>query len=199
MLKNKFIYFCIRLPRLFAELPGAFFDAAAPYIWPSSMRDTIRILDPNPETRERFTDIVGEALRTIAENDPLRFKRLQREIRTIVNMPVLTGAEYSRLFRVCSIDLRIFPLEESPKAAYALLACALIHESTHGSLFTRRIVQNKRNHSRIELICNKEMSRFAPKANIAEKPWELWNQFEPTPFSERMKFLQSEVKKLWTD
>jgi hypothetical protein len=43
------------------------------------------------------------------------------------------------------------------------------------------------------------MSRFAPKANIAEKPWELWNQFERTPFSERMKFLKQEIKNLRTD
>lgn len=199
MLKRKFIYFCIRLPRLLLELPGAFFDAVAPHMWPSSMRETIRILDPNSETRERFVGIVGEVLRTIAENDPLRFKRIQREIRTIVNMPVLTGAEYSRLFRVCSIDLRIFPFEESPQTAYALLACALIHESTHGSLFTRRIVQNKRNYSRIEVICNKEMARFALKANIAEKPWELWNQLERAPLSKRLKFLKSEIKNLWTD
>src|SRR5437016_5406197 len=63
---------------------------------PKTVCKGISIVDPFPETRTDFVSAVSEALALVEESDALRFARLKREIGSITNVPVPSGAEYCR-------------------------------------------------------------------------------------------------------
>jgi hypothetical protein len=196
MLWNKLIYFYRVIPRFALQIPSALFDAVAPFIWPNRIVSGIRILDPDANTRVTFSKHVEEALFVISQADKLRYRRLSREIRLVVHLPVPTGAQYSRPLRACSIDLRTFPVTTSPRLATVLLACVLVHEATHGYLYSRRIVQTRRNSSRIEKICCRQMLLFARRLGVDEIPWKIADNYEHISLGGRVKFLCDELRRL---
>jgi len=177
------------------ELPSNLFDYVAPAIWPSRNIMGICVVDTVQESNLRFFDLVEGALHLIKAQDELRFARLNREIRLIVHLPVKTGAQYSRLTKTCSVDLRKMLKAEDRQWSFGTLACILVHESTHGYLYTRRIVQTGRNYPRVERLCCNEMRRFAKKACIDGDRWELKSDARQVPFGERVRFVMAELSK----
>lgn len=81
------------------------------------------------------------------------------------------------------------------------LACLLIHEATHGSLFGHRIVQTRRNYVRVERLCCLEMMRFARKVGMDEITCRIFGEVGENAKSnsllERLKFVREEIKRLW--
>jgi hypothetical protein len=151
------------LPRLPVDLLEAAFFLAARRIWPNEVKKGIRIFDPDPQTLPHSVKTICEALELIEQNDSRRFERIKREIRIIVRFPTVAPAAYSRLTKSCRVDLARFPLTEDPDFDRALLACLLVHESTHGYLCRRGIIHTRRLFKRTEAACWKEEVRFAWK------------------------------------
>jgi hypothetical protein len=151
------------LPRLPVDLLEAAFFLAARRIWPNEVKKGIRIFDPDPQTLPHSVKTICEALELIEQNDSRRFERIKREIHIIVRFPTVAPAAYSRFTKSCRVDLARFPLTENPDFERVLLACLLVHESTHGYLCRRGIMHTKRLYERTEMACWKEEVRFALK------------------------------------
>jgi len=140
-------------------------------LWPGDTKLGLRIVDPNPETRATFVSAVVEALMLIEANDSVRFARLRREFRTIINLPIRTCAQYFRPLKTCRINLPLYPLSKDRQSTIILLACDLIHESTHGALCTRKVLYF-RNAERVEKLCAAEERRFAQRLGVElRKDW----------------------------
>ena len=147
-------------------------EAAALWVlWPADTKMGLRIVDPVPQTRVVFLNAIAEALTLIEENDPVRFARLKREVRTIINLPVRTCAQYFRPLKTCRINLPLSPLSKDRQSTIVFLACILVHESTHGALCTKKILYH-RNAGRVENFCAAEERRFARRLGIElRKDW----------------------------
>ena len=158
------------------------------HLWPKMRHKGFLLVDPFPETRNDFQQSTQDALNLIETHDPLRFARLNREIRSLVNMPLRgsAGAEYCRWLRNCRIDLLYFRLSEDREMAIRLLALRLVHESTHGYLCSKRVRQRK-HRVRVELLCYKEEARFARKLGLDLGPnWPfIKEELKPPPPAER--------------
>src|SRR5215204_1858873 len=97
---------CYASVLLAIESVPALFDSIAASVWPSREVFGIRMVDTLDTSEPNFFQTVEAALSLIKDRDPRRFSRLKREIRLVVHLPVATGAQYSRLKRVCTVDLR---------------------------------------------------------------------------------------------
>src|SRR5215204_1927072 len=97
---------CYASVLLAIESVPALFDSIAASVWPSREVFGIRMVDTLDTSEPNFFQTVEAALSFIKDRDPLRFSRLKREIRLVVHLPVATGAQYSRLKRVCTVDMR---------------------------------------------------------------------------------------------
>ena len=160
-----------------SEILAAIAHPIATRMWPVETRKGIRIIDPCDQSRDIFVGAVDGALQLIEKTDPIRFARVKREIRTVLNIPVLQGgAGYSRNHRTCNIDLRCFPVEKDRESGISFMACMLVHEATHGLLFTKKIRQTERILRRVEKVCWNEEVRFARKIAFDVVKWD---PFEP--------------------
>lgn len=165
--------------------------------WPKAIQNGIAITDTFPESRTKFVDTVTQALVLIESVDPLRFARLKREIRIIVNVPVPGGAEYSRFLKTCRINLRWFSEIGNKETQTTLLACRLIHQSTLGHLCSRKVWRHG-HFERVVKLCYQEEARFAKRLGLDLGPdWGLFGQI-PTPLSDkaRKKWAQQETKRM---
>ena len=176
--------------------PSLVAEAMLLRFWPHEVKKGIRIVDPLAETRAGFVAAIDEALTLIEANDPMRFARLKREVRAIVAVPVLGGAEYCRFLRSCHIDLRAYPLASDRESAITLLACRLIHETTHGHLCTKRVLQQK-HYPEVERLCAREEARFARKVGVdlPESWWSVPDDAQPQ-VEERRDFAKTEMMRL---
>jgi hypothetical protein len=162
----------------------------------------IRIVDAWQDVPKQFVSVIEPAVGLIQQNDPLRYARLRREIRMIVNQPCRTDAAYSRIRRFCAIDMEKFkPLfDKDYNAGIRYLACVLIHEATHGVLYTRGIIQTKQNYARVERLCVLEEERFARKLGdevLCHIFRELRkNTIKPPSSLERIKTIQEAIHRL---
>ena len=186
------------LSGIVVRLPGYFLDFAAPVLWPYIVHDGIKILDPRPVARENFTRLVQEGLEFIALHDPARYKRVCREIGLIMNLPTLTGAHYSRPFKVCCLDEAAFRRLKDLDGNVGALACVLVHESVHGHLFSKKIFQTRNNYSRVEDICNRDMLRFAKRISYDTEGW-IDGPAIPSTFLERASFAVLKAKKMYRE
>lgn len=177
-------------------LPGVVIDWTVRRFVPSQFIMGIRVIDPVAETRSHFTTTVERALTMMASSDARRFKRVQREICTILNQPVVFAAQYFRPLKTCALDLRCF-YDEDPDTTARLFASALVHEATHGSLFSARVAQTRYNHSRVERLCCKEAERFLARVGMKDPPWDFANNdIKPTPLSFRLRWMREEIREL---
>lgn len=111
-----------------------------------------------------FAAFTLDALRLIERTDPRRFRYLQREVRYVVNVPLLSGAAYKRETRRCSIDFQRYAIRlEMPEREWylAAYASAIVHEATHGRIHHFGIAYNETTWERIERLCRTEERRFA--------------------------------------
>src|SRR5438093_3362159 len=201
---NECAYRIHRLGRFPQHLPtslrASFLIPVGPRIIPAEVRFGIRISDPFPASRAEFVAAVTEALELIRASDSLRFARVRREIRVILNCPGLTWAAYHRSHRICRIDLDVYPLVPDRRNGIIFLACSLIHEATHGHLHTRRIANRDRDYARIENICTEEEIRFGRKFGLDLSRLEAWQSVPdgarpPTTLALR-RFARGEKEKI---
>ena len=174
MLRRKLQYYVRFFLRYYVlGAPAILVDCVLPYLYPFQVEKGIRIMDPLVVTRRHFTELVRNALSLIAASDERLLKRIQREIRTVVNLalPPPQLASYARPLKVCSVDLRCF-FNEDPCATTRILAAALVHEATHGVLFSHGVLRTRRNHSRVEGLCCKQAKRFLGRLEAKDSPWD---------------------------
>jgi len=114
--------------------------------------------------------LADAAVHLIAECDPIRFKRVRAEIRSIVNAPAIAGSTYGRPLRVCSVDFRYSP--DDQEMAVKLLAAALIREATVGHLVSRGVLRIRRNRLRFDRLCCEEARRFLQRLGMTSTPYD---------------------------
>ncbi len=141
----------------------------------------IRLCDINHDKSDdpAFFARTKEAIDLIAGADPRRFKRVQAEIRFIVNKELNSAGEYRRATRCCFVDFGRYPFQTSPGWYLLLYAGTIVHEATHGALYTRGFLYTPDNREQIERICHAEQQRFFA---LAKPAWRehLVNQFDPS-------------------
>lgn len=131
----------------------------------------IKICDLNEDDTddERFLEMTKCALDLIETSDPRRFRRVLREIHRIVNSDLLAVASYHRLHRVCRIDFGRMDFKEEPEWALRYYACTIVHEATHGHLYSKFVAYSRTTRERVERLCCLEEKRFLKTLG---KAWE---------------------------
>lgn len=144
--------------------------------------DGIKIVDMSLRRNvdHRFQVDTVAALQLIKSVDPRRYRRIQGEIEFVVNGEGIRTASYNRPVRMCDIDYGRYDLTENPEWYLWWYATILVHEATHGAIFSRYIAYIPRLRVRIERLCHLEQKRFAKKADTNERAWSeaLVGQFD---------------------
>ena len=140
------------------------------YLWFQKKAEVARfhgiILADLREKSRHFQTVLLESLQLIYDHDPLRFSRVQRHIRWIVNRDLALGrcAEYNAGTQTCSIDFyEPKPTDDQSWHQTWLIARnakILVHEATHGVLLSRGIAYTSKSHVRVEELCVLEENRF---------------------------------------
>lgn len=115
-----------------------------------------------------------ETLRLIRSVDPRRFRRLQREIAVINDAPSLSTGSYGRPDRRCQIDFARYDTEwreQYPEWSQWVYATMLVHEATHGAVYSRHVHYTRKTRVRIERLCCMEARRFATQADREDRQW----------------------------
>ncbi len=109
-----------------------------------------------------FLKAVRKSMTLIQELDPRRHRRICRQLKHIVNVPLVSAGLYGHDLRMCVVDAdKIF--FRTYENNIRMLACILIHEATHGVLEDKLILYTKEKRERIEGLCHKEEFRFAKR------------------------------------
>ncbi|MCW5552487.1 MAG: hypothetical protein KIS67_10075 [Verrucomicrobiae bacterium] len=95
-------------------LPGVILRAMACRMAPAEIKSGIQVLDHNPQTRADFTAAVAEAISLINRFDPIRFRRVQAQIRIVMNTVGIVGCDYPWPLRLCAMNLQTFYDPENP-------------------------------------------------------------------------------------
>ena len=120
---------------------------------------------------EEFTGRTIEALQLVERTDPVRFRRIQRQIRFIVHAELRSGACYQRLGRFCFIDFTRYDFSKDHDWYLYSYASTLVHEATHGAVYSDYVAYTKRNRLRIEKLCHTEERRFLQNLDVPERAW----------------------------
>ena len=153
--------------------------------WAQGSAGGIAILDfgRRRHVEPRFVPDTVAALRLIEAVDPRRFRRIRREIDIILNREGLSAGSYNRPWRTCEIDYgRIGHPDQHPEWYRWWYAGLLVHEATHGALYSRRIPYTGALRARIERLCCTEQRRFAARADTEGR---RWSEVLAPPFDER--------------
>jgi hypothetical protein len=125
--------------------------------------DAIKICDiasADDTEQQLFCCRTLKALELIKENDPRRYRRIQRHLVYIINCRTLLAGEYSSSLRSCDINVSHFNFEDED-FVILMLACTFIHEATHGRIFAYHIPYDTEHRLRVECLCHQEEVRFA--------------------------------------
>lgn len=152
----------------------------------------IRVVDPTPLTFGRFTNMVNDSLALIAKSDARRFRRIQIEIRNIINAPAVGGYNYGRPFRVCCIDLRCLYDEDEVDMTIKFVASVLVYLATRGRLYSLGILETRQTKARLNSLCCKEAQRFMQRLGMSKTPWDTENLSLPPKVS-YLQFIKQEV------
>ena len=111
---------------------------------------------------DEFTTMVGRALRLVEQTDSLRFARIGRFVRYVRPTALLgeTAAQYVRFSKLCLMDWRKIRCPDDPNLTVLSSAIVLVHEATHGQLFSRGVRHTRARRSPIERLCVLEEARF---------------------------------------
>ncbi len=137
----------------------------------------IKIIGPpvgKGESQPPFLENTVAALRLIQSADPRRFRRVQREIALVEDTPLLASASYRRLTKYCAVDYARYDADKLRQHSewYAwVYATVLVHEATHGAVYSRHIQYTPRLRERIERLCCAEARRFATRADREDRQW----------------------------
>ena len=110
---------------------------------------------------DRAFDRVEEALRVIKQHDPLRYKRLLRDLRRVwvLRLPEVRGS-YNQALGACQLD-STYVLGEG--TAPEEIASTIVHEATHARLMSCGIGYEEGLRSRVETVCSRRELAFARK------------------------------------
>ena len=121
---------------------------------------------PNSISTKHFIGQTVGALQLIRDADAKRFRRVKREIRYILNAPLLSLAQYERVCRTCRVDFSRFDFDIDESTALVEYASTLVHEATHGYLHSRYVIRRRSDGDRIERLCIMEEMRFARRLGV---------------------------------
>lgn len=140
----------------------------------------ITIIDIKSETRfsDYFLEKATAALRLISKVDPRRFKIVTSQVHVVVNLSLSKTAEYSRLGRLCTVDISKWPFMDKQSWSVRDLACTIVHEATHGRFCARMIPYTQQTRTRIERACVIESMRFARKLGDDSFDWGAYFEVE---------------------
>ena len=125
----------------------------------------IKISDFRSET-EGFKDVIISSIDLIKSLDPKRYKTVKDEIDWLVNSnePGKYGGFYRRRIKGCFINFDNYSKDQ--KLVSAFFAGLIVHEATHGLLFTKDFGYDTERRLQIERICNSEENRFYKKVEL---------------------------------
>ena len=173
-------------------------------------RGKIRIITLSEDREKRFATVTCAALALVEKHDAARYARLQKELRWITDDHTPVGAaSYDRNVRECKVnfDNPRFDWAKLPSPQFAEhydwyladYAALLVHEATHGYLFSRGFPYTKETRLRCERICVAAANRFLArlphdKYNFAcdlARPFDAseWDYSWNTPRSQQLKDL----------
>ena len=150
---------------------------------------------------QEFLSRTKEALDLIERVDPRRFRRVQNEIKYIVNAELISTGQYWRENKVCPVDFGRFRLWPNQDWALHFYAGLLVHEATHGRLHARGISYTQATRERIERLCEMEARRFLGRAR-PEWAEQMFGRFNPSDWSlawygsrwRRLRFLWKRIR-----
>lgn len=154
----------------------------------------IQVGDPTPETRECFLQLVDRAITLIANSDPLRWRRVRREIQIIINTPSIYTSSYGRTRRVCMLDLRYFYRPDELHIIVPLLASELIYQATFGCLCSSGVLRTRRNSHRFDRLRSQEAGRFLRRCSPLTDLPAASELFDKPPQSQCWKRLPEELR-----
>ncbi len=126
---------------------------------------SIVVVDFNFDTTDdaAFVATTQEALLLIHTVSPRQYRRMERDVRFIVNAELTAGGSYNYLLRACEVDFARYHLErhsDDYEWYMAEYASTLVHEATHARLDRMYFSYTKQTRARIERICVAEQNRF---------------------------------------
>jgi hypothetical protein len=107
-----------------------------------------------------FLSRTKEVLDLIERVDPRRFRRVQDQIRYIVNVELTSTGEYWRGNKLCPVDFGRLRLLKNPEWSLHFYAGLIVHEATHGMLYSKGIPYTRDSRERVERLCQLEAKRF---------------------------------------
>lgn len=123
-------------------------------------------LGTSDEQRDRFVAYMRDALLMIRTSDTVRYRRVIRHLRFIVNSPCRSSASYEPGTKACRIDFNDCTLEDEGEIHpwyVAYFAKSIVHEATHAYLMDHFIPYTKENRVRVERICVNQQNDFLTK------------------------------------
>ena len=123
-----------------------------------------------------------EALELVNRFDARRFRRVQQEIRFIIHAELPSGADYRRVGRFCCVDYTRYDFGKDHDWYLRCYAAALVHEATHGAIYSRHVGYTRRSRLRIEKLCHTEELRFLRRLDT---PDQLWSEQIAGSFNEQ--------------
>jgi hypothetical protein len=173
--------------------------------------DGIKIVDVSQSRKadHRFQADTVAALHLIRSVDPRRFRRIQREIEFIVNCEAVSFASYNRPLRRCEVDYGRLDATDDPEWYLWGYSAVVVHEATHGVLYSRHIAYTPELRSRIERLCHTEEKRFARRFDTAGTRWsdalvgdfdeQEWHPSWYSTFSQRWSRLITRIREARRD
>lgn len=160
----------------------------------------------NQANKTAFLHCCKAALQLIETHDPHRFRRIQREVRYVVNSHLLSGADYRRDMRRCRIDFsRYYVAADDPNYDWyvAWVAATLVHEATHGRIASFGIPYDEKHWQRIERLCTMEEKQFVSR--LHDERWDFSTlvpdfdaaEWLPHRNMTRWQFAKALTKRIW--
>lgn len=157
----------------------------------------------------QFLEQTLEALHLVERVDPRRFRRVQRHIRFVVHTELASGACYNRLGRVCMVDFSRYDFAKDHDWYLHSYASTLVHEATHGEVYSRYVTYSKHNRLRIEKLCHTEERRFLRALDTPDRSWsdqiagvfdeQYFVQYFSANFLSRARILRKRVSEVRKD
>lgn len=120
----------------------------------------------NEEESRSFFNAARDALNLISEVDRLRFARVQRYLRYLVNEKLhIAQGRFDPEVSACVVDFEHLSSTLSAGATLHRFAATIVHESTHALLFRKEIHCTSENRLREERLCCLEEARFFRRVN----------------------------------
>jgi hypothetical protein len=124
----------------------------------------IAIIDPGRarDSRSRFLSCTVEALQLIERLDPIRFGRVQRQLKSILCADPESSfiGSYDGKRGWCWVNFTKLNFVEYPNAMPCIYAAILVHEATHGAISNGEIPLVDVGHNSREYYCDAEASGF---------------------------------------